>query len=124
MIQQLCIFDFDIESNDNYKRIKKQLSKYSIDAIYEKEFKGQWSVFNVIKKRLEQQEDYKDYMNELIKELTKTKPVEERTYGCDRNIIWKTDDTYGYNTNINTRTSSPFYCIDMIPKAMFEELSK
>lgn len=126
--KQLDLFEVEYETKvkSKYQNIKNKLSKYSIDKIYEKEFKSNGCLLREIYERLSKQKDYKEYYKDLIEELTKIIPIVSSEYSCKDDGIYEIEQ-YNYRYRIGKHevngvkylgSSGPLYCLDMIPKAL------
>lgn len=132
---QLNLFEV-IEQNhiDNLKEsIESKLSKYEIDELYRKQFKGQTVLLREIYETLSKETNYQDYMNDLISELLKIVPmVKTNSMFKEKGIFeYGNSGRYGYTTSryeINgikyNGSSGPLYCLEMLPKHFFKELIK
>ena len=125
--KQLNIFEIEYETKvkNKYETIKEKLSKYKIDEIYIKKFRGQSTVLWVINEELKKQKDYEKYYEELYQELLKYIPQTERDYNFKNFGIFKGNDTIFYQIGKHTENGleyngaiGPIFCLEMLPKAM------
>lgn len=131
---QLDIFTI----NDNQKidkivnSIKDKLSKYGIDELYRKQFKGQTPLLREIYETLSKKANYEDYMKDLISELLKIVPLlNSKNMFQETGIFEYESRCYGYTVGKYIIDGIPYlgcqcplYCLDMLPKHFFKELIK
>lgn len=127
---------FDIAGEEQYCNIKKRivdkLSKYGIDEIYIREFKGKTPLLREIYERLSKCNNYSDYINDLISELLKIVPLlNSKNMFKDTGIFEYESGWYGYSIGkyeidgiSYLGCQCPLYCLEMIPNYFFKELIK
>ncbi len=130
---QLNIFNLESENiiESTYNVIKNKLEKYGIDKIYEEEIKGNCWIFNKIYDRLSKEKRYEEYMKDMIEEVMKVIELVTFDYNDKRNGIFKYDegeyDKFGFKVNRDIKnkdeiykSQGPFFCLEMLPKELFE----
>ena len=108
--------------------IKKELSKYKIDKIYNDNIKGKYTLLREIEKELKKQNEYNNYFIDLVNVLLKHYPILTDYLHNKENGIYKVDNNnYRYHAvnkehkeHEEISCSGPLYCLEMIPDYFFE----